>query len=151
MMIYTRALNRPGATVNSPLHRAPWRGGEAVEKAGDLGRADILAAVPHVNRALRTEEAAGRRMFLVPVRRPRWLVPPLSWLLPFSPHRRLELDEPGLFVLGLCDGRRTVETIIELFAAEHLLSFREARAPVLQVLRLLTERGLVALAVDRPR
>jgi hypothetical protein len=84
-------------------------------------------------------------MVSVPVRRPSWLVPPISWILPFSSHRRVELDDLGLEVLNLCNGRNTVESIIEKFAADHKLSFREAQLSVTQFLRLLTERGLVAV------
>jgi hypothetical protein len=45
----------------------------------------------------------------------------------------------------MCDGRRTVEAIIEEFAADHKLSFREAQLSVTQFLRQLTQRGLIAV------
>jgi hypothetical protein len=106
---------------------------------------DILRAVPHRNRAMEVSPGPRGAMVSVPVRRPSWLVPPISWILPFSSHRRVELDDLGLEVLNLCNGRNTVESVIEKFAADHKLSFREAQLSVTQFLRLLTERGLVAV------
>jgi hypothetical protein len=81
----------------------------------------------------------------IPIPRPKYLVPPLSWILPFSPNRRVELEPVGSGVLGLCDGRRTVEAIIERFATDHQLSFREGQLAVTQFLRQLMQRGLVVL------
>jgi hypothetical protein len=48
-------------------------------------------------------------------------------------------------VMGLCDGRRKVEEVINEFARENLLSWREAQICVMQFLRLITERGLVVI------
>jgi hypothetical protein len=107
--------------------------------------ADFLASVPHRNEAMEITRKGRATVAAVPVRRPSWLVPPISWILPFSSHRRVELDEVGAGVLEMCNGRNTVETIIEKFAADHKLSFREAQLPVTQFLRMLTQRGLVAV------
>ena len=108
---------------------------------------DTLKAVPHVNRAMElTEGPGGTALATIPLRRPWFLVPPLSWVLPYSTHRRVELDALGGRVLRMCDGRRNVESIIEEFAAEHMLSFREAQLAVGQFLRMLAQRGLIALA-----
>ncbi|MCJ7543016.1 MAG: PqqD family protein [Phycisphaerae bacterium] len=81
----------------------------------------------------------------MPIPRPKYLVPPLSWILPFSPYRRVELEPVGSGVLKMCDGRRTVEAIIEAFAAGHKLSFREAQLAVTQFLSQLMQRGLVVI------
>jgi len=91
----------------------------------------------------------GGAVVSVPMRRPSWMVPPLSWVFPFSSHRRVQLDRVGLGVLDLCDGLRTVEGIIEQFAADNKLSYREAQLPVTQFMRMLLQRGLVAAVVDR--
>lgn len=112
--------------------------------------ANFLRAVPHVNQAIETEHRPdGSLLVSVPIPRPKYLVPPLSWLLPFSPTRRVEMEPVGAGVLGLCDGRRTVEAIIEAFAAGHQLSFREAQLAVTQFLRQLAQRGLVAIVGDQ--
>lgn len=106
----------------------------------------ILTARPHVNRSMRTQPRRdGGLLATIPLRRPKYLVPPLSWLLPYSRNRRVRLDRIGTAVLDLCDGQRTVEAIIEKFAVEHKLSFRESQVPVTTFLRQLTERGLVVI------
>jgi hypothetical protein len=105
-----------------------------------------LRAVVCVNQAAETTDRPdGTCLVMIPIRRPRWLVPPISWMLAFSSHRRMELDALGAEVLKLCDGKRSVEEIIENFAAKHKLSFREAQLSVGTFLKQLTQRGLVAL------
>ena len=120
------------------------------DQAGPLSggkRTDaLLAARPYRNESMDVQRLDGGGVRVsVPLQRPRWLVPPLSWILPFSSRRRVQLDALGASVLNLCDGRRTVESMIEKFAADHRLSFREAQIPVVQFLRQLTTRGLVAI------
>lgn len=105
----------------------------------------LLSAVPHKNEAMKLQPAGRGALVSVPVRRPKWLAPPVSWILPWSRHRRVQLDEPGTEVLNLCDGQRTVEEIIERFAQEHRLSFREGQTAVTQFLRELVRRGIIVL------
>ncbi|MBS3733609.1 MAG: PqqD family protein [Phycisphaerae bacterium] len=106
----------------------------------------LLAAVAYRNEAMEVHDFRdGGCRVRVPLNRPKWLVPPISWIIPFSSHRQVELDAPGREVLELCDGRRTVEEIIEKFAAVHKLTFREAQLSVTTFLKQLTQRGLVAI------
>ena len=106
---------------------------------------EILRAVPFRNEAMQiSPRRDGGALAVVPMRRPRFLVPPLSWILPYSSHRRVELDAVGACVLRKCDGKHSVEAIIEEFATEHKLSFREAQLPVIEFLQQLTQRGLIA-------
>ena len=107
--------------------------------------AKLLASVPHVNVKAEVKEVGDGMIVSVPVRRPGWLVPPISWVLPWSSRRRVQLDPAGSAVLALCDGRRNVEQVIETFAQEHKLSFRESQLAVTQFLRELLKRGIVAL------
>lgn len=105
----------------------------------------LLASVPHVNAKVDVQENPEGAIVSVPIRRPGWLVPPISWVLPWRSHRRIQLDGPGWAVLSLCDGRRNVEQVIETFAQDHKLSFRESQIAVTQFLRELIRRGLIAL------
>ena len=110
----------------------------------------MLRSRPYANEAMKVERLhGGGGIASIAIRRPRYLVPPLSWILPFSSHRRVQLDALGLEVLDLCDGRHTVERMIETFASAHRLTFREAQLPVTQFLRQLTQRGLVAIVGDK--
>ena len=115
-------------------------------KPSQVGVGQFLRARPMRNESMTVERRAdGSLLASIPLRKPGWLVPPLSWLMPFSSHRRVELDTVGFAVLDMCDGRRTVERIIEDFARTEKLSFREAQLPVTQFLQQLSERGMMAI------
>ena len=87
----------------------------------------------------------GIDYYAVPDRSNGFLASILSWILPFGPDRKVDLDSIGLSVLDLCDARRSVEKIIEIFAADNKLTFREAQLPVTRFLRQLTQRGIIAI------
>lgn len=107
---------------------------------------DFLKAVPYQNQAMKILPQTGQRVLAeVPMKKPKGLIPPFSWLLPYSSHRRVELDTVGAKVLELCNGDRSVESIIENFAQHHTLSFREAQVAVTRFLQMLAERGLIAI------
>ena len=75
---------------------------------------ECLKAMPYRNEAMElTRRSDGTVLASIPMRRPRWLVPPFSWMLPYSSHRRVELDALGAAVVDACDGERTVEAIFE--------------------------------------
>jgi len=113
---------------------------------GHLPASAILRAVPYKNEAMElTRRSDGTVLAEVPIRRPRWLVPPISWLLPYSSHRRVELDVLGTTMLDMCNGEDNVERIIERFAAKHKLTFREAQLATVEFLDQLTQRGLLAI------
>jgi hypothetical protein len=120
--------------------------GKARQAKPSFSTDDFLKAVPYKNHAMKTTPQPGKKLLAeVPMKRPRGLIPPFSWLLPYSSHRRVELDAVGAEVLGLCDGNRTVESIIENFAQHHKLSFRESQLSVTRFLQMLVERGLIAI------
>ncbi len=111
----------------------------------EMAAGRLLAAVPCKNQAADVSPLGDGALVTIPTRRPRWLVPPLSWILPWRPQRRVQLDAPGAAVLALCDGQRNVEQVIETFAREHKLSFRESQLAVTQFLRELLRRGIIAV------
>jgi hypothetical protein len=108
---------------------------------------DILEGVPVLNAAAEIRHGDGGGMLAeIPVKRSRFLVPPLSWMLPYSKRRRVRLDLLGAAILDLCDGKRTIGDLIETFAHENKLSYREAQLPVMQFMRMLTERGVIVIS-----
>lgn len=112
----------------------------------ELQPSDLLESVPQRNLHVEVRPLeSGGAMVRVPIRRPGWMVPPLSWAIRFRTHRMIELDSLGTAVLYLCDGRRTVEEVIESFARDHKLSFRESQVAVSTFLRQLLQRGIVVL------
>lgn len=123
-----------------------WKPKNKSRAAGQVLAADLLKAVPQANRAATiTDKDDGTIMASVPMRRPDYLVPPLSWLLPFTAVRKIQLDRIGTDVFNLCDGVRTVERIVETFASLHKLTFREAQLSISQFMRMMVQRGLIAL------
>jgi hypothetical protein len=121
------------------------RGGGRAARRRTTAR-ELLGAVPCRNQAAETSrQSDGSLVVAVPLQRPRFMVPPLTWVLPYSSRRRVQLDALGTEVFELCDGRRNVEQIIEQFSARHRLTFREAQLSVGEFLKQLTRRGLVAI------
>ena len=59
--------------------------------------------------------------------------------------KKLQLDALGTSVWDLVDGKRSVRTIIQIFAKAHCLGNREAEVSVTNFLRQLGQRGLLGL------
>jgi len=109
--------------------------------------AEQMSAIPCRNRAASVEQMGkgGGVLVCIPLAKKWWVRPPLTWIFPVSGQRRVQLDETGAWVLEQCNGNQTIEQIVERLQEKHKLSFHEARVPVLQFLRMLCERGIVAL------
>lgn len=117
-----------------------------VSAAKSITGVDLLGAVPHVNRAATLAPVAGGGMLAsVPLQPSRRLAWAKRWLLPVSDVRRVQLDALGVSTLELCDGQRSVEQIAERFAADNGLTFREAQLSVAPFIRMLYERGVLAV------
>lgn len=105
---------------------------------------DGVAVVCHGVQAVRE----GGRLLLVRPPPPR--PPPRFRLFAFRlslPEKRVALDDLGAEVFDAIDGRRSVRQIAEAFATRHGVNRREAQLSVAAFLRLLMQRGLVAVAV----
>lgn len=107
----------------------------------------MLMAVPTPNISARVthEPRGGQVTITVKKKRPGFLVPPLSWIVPFNAERCVTLDALGVDIWGRCDGKRSVEAIVEDFAATHRLTFHESRVAVTGYLKNLIERGVLAI------
>jgi hypothetical protein len=115
-------------------------------KTVQLSAEDLLTAVPYANETMKLDmRQDGSAVASVPMKKPKWVDGPLGMFLPYSTHKRVELDPIGVAVIGLCDGKRRVEQVVEEFARENLLSWRESQMCVMPFLRLVTERGLIVI------
>lgn len=111
-------------------------------------RADVLLdAVAYANEAVREERRQGHLVLHVPIRKTWFNRPPISWILSYREERGFAVDQLGQFVWEACDGKQTVEQIIENFANLHQLRFHEARLAVTRFLQTLVERGLVVIVL----
>lgn len=108
----------------------------------------MLTARPVQNRlAELIRGEAGLITVRVPTKKPRWATPPISWIVRPPAFRGLELDALGAEIWGACDGKRTTEEIIVFFARRHTLTFHESRVSVTTYLKMLVQRGALAMAM----
>jgi pyrroloquinoline quinone biosynthesis protein D len=81
---------------------------------------------PHLPAYLKLRHDAGRA---------RWIL--------LAPERVLTPDETAVAVLKLCDGKRTVEEIVETLATDYSAPADVIRADVLDLLQGLADKGYV--------
>ena len=67
--------------------------------------------------------------------------------LPEKISREYELDAYGVNLVNLCNGKRSVEEIVEQFACEQRLDTYEAERAVVDYLQTLMRRGIVSMAL----
>lgn len=109
-----------------------------------------LRAIPRRNLAAQATTETGTGVCVrVSQRRPSFMKIPLSWFIPFKETRVHRLDELGGDVWRMCDGHRNVESVIDEFSARYSLSFHEARVAVTGYLRLLVQRGILAVELSQ--
>jgi hypothetical protein len=117
--------------------------------ADTVSWAAMLRAMPVRNAAAQAEERAdGTVRVTVRKKRPAFLKPPLSWAIRPRPTVSYELDRIGARVWRLCDGQRTVEAVVDDFAASQRLSFHEARVAVSGYIGHLVQRAAVVLVME---
>ena len=121
---------------------------DAVDLSREADWGGMLRARPTRNTAARAVENGSPGVTLyVQRRRPAWMVPPVSWVVPYSAEREIVLDALGRQVWQWCDGNLTVEEIVDRFKDDHRLTFHEARAAVTGYLQKLIQRGVLAIVI----
>lgn len=117
----------------------------------DVGKSwkRMLRATPVRNSAATEQRRSDdEAKVVVPRQKPSFLKP-VSWLVRPKPTRTVVLDRLGLQIWERCDGRRTVEEIVDEFADTHRLTFHEARAAVTGYVKSLVERGAAAIVMPK--
>jgi len=110
-----------------------------------LDRASALTLRPARNSLLTWEATeTGETVLTVPQGERKGKVMRLmaKWLS-VPNERRIELDEVGGFVWGLCDGSHTVEAIVQRTSKEYKLNRREAEVSVTMFLQMLHGRNFI--------
>ncbi len=107
-----------------------------------------LLGVPLRNEAAGVVDEGDGLRVSVARKRPWWLVPPISYVIKPRAEKTMRLDALGTEVWRLCDGERTVERVIDEFAASHRLTFHESRAAVTTYIKRLVERGALVIAAE---
>jgi len=103
---------------------------------------------PVRNSAAAVGDEGDVKVVTVRQERPRWLVPPLSWIIRPRLKKTVRLEGLSLQIWQLCDGRRRMIELADEFAAENDLTFHEARVAVSDYLQRLVRRGLVAVVAE---
>jgi len=114
-----------------------------LKQAKRVPREALLEAVP-VRNALVRESRAGGNLRLTGEVKSGW-----RRALGARGEKTFELDELGAFVWEALDGACTVEGVIRRFATEKRVNLREAEVAVLAFLKMLVQRGLVALMAKK--
>lgn len=112
---------------------------------------ELLEGVPYKNQAIQLEEKDGGPVLWAKIRPRWWMKPPFSWIMSYREQKGFRLDPLGFEVWEACDGVRNIEQIVEEFSERHQVSFHEARIVVMQFLRHMTKRDIVAVVFkNRP-
>ncbi len=111
---------------------------------------NMLTAIPMHNVAAKVKpgKASGTIRIEVPNKADWWhKIPPISWVVRPPKFNVLILDAIGAPLWDLCDGKTSVEQLVAFFAERHQLTFHESRVSVTSYLRLLIQRGALAVAL----
>jgi hypothetical protein len=123
---------------------------KTVRKQGaGLTRQQSLAARPLRNTAVGVKKMENGDIELTVPRRRDWLGKLLALLFYIPKERRVLLEGIGSQVWELCDGEHSVAQMIGWLAEKHKLDPREAELSLVQYLRTLGKRKLIAFAVPR--
>lgn len=119
-------------------------------RESDFSWRPMLLARPLRNAAAQSEWNADRTRFeiVVPTRREKRLIPPISWVVRPPKFRTMALDSIGVLVWEMCDGSHTVESVIERVAERYRLTFHESRVSVVAFFRALLERGAIVMIAE---
>ena len=108
----------------------------------------MLKAVPVKNNAAEIHETASGLSVRVFNQKNDSRFFLLRWIVPYRPYRTIQLDTVGAAIWNLCDGKRCVEELCDIFARENRLSFHEARSGLTDYLSKLIRSGVLAISLQ---
>ncbi len=85
----------------------------------------------------------------VPLKKPGFLVPPISWLIKPRDRKTIRLDPLGSEVLELIRHSEKVVDVVDRFAERNGLSFHESRVSVTQYISQLVDNGIVVISMPK--
>jgi len=115
-------------------------------KAPMLDRETAMAGFPRQLPAKRLEEKGGKLYVTIEFRRPRW-----QQLLGADEvcERTFGLDPYGREVFEDCNGKNSVNRIVNRFARNHRISIAEAEVAVSTFLKTLMSRGMIGIELEK--
>ena len=119
----------------------------AKEKLPKLSRQDILNSIPTRNQAITVERGKkGEVLLILPIKK-TWWINFLSKILLAPKKKIITLDEIGTKVWEMCDGKTSVESIIQKLCLDLKMNRKEVETSLLFYLRQLASRSIVGLQV----
>ncbi len=111
----------------------------------EVDRNSAMTLRPARNSLLTWEEKeSGKTILTVPVQEKKGRVArSMAKWMQVPAERYVELDEVGGFVWEICDGKHTVEQIVQLTSKEYKMNRREAEVSVTMFLQMLHERKYI--------
>jgi len=101
-----------------------------------------------LNRLVKVDRDREGHVILQVPRADNSLVRSVTRWFRLPPYKPIALDELGTFVIELCDGRRTVRDLVDMFAKRYKLNRREAEVGMTTFLRTLARRSIIALVIE---
>jgi len=112
-------------------------------------RDDVLKSCPVRNSLIKWEETEdGEVSLVVPQKRTLW-VRAISKVFMLPSSRVVVLDEVGSFVWTMCDGRNSIDSMVNTLRNKYKLTRKEAETSLLAYFRKLGKRGIIGFAVAK--
>lgn len=118
---------------------------EDIQLRGDSWKAGLLVRPRHRKDITEEFTADGSLVVSADFDAPKWYKPPVNWFINLNLHKRYEISDLSLQIWEWCDGEKSLEEIIDLFALKYQYTFHEARVSVISYLKKLTEKGILQI------
>ncbi len=116
-----------------------------IQLRGDSWKAGLLVHPFHRKDITEELTEQGSLMVSALFTAPKWYKPPVSWFVNLNLNKKYELSGLSLQLWEWCDGNKTMEDIIDLFAVKYQYTFHESRVSVISYLKKLAEKGILQI------
>lgn len=118
-------------------------------KKNDAVRAEIEKVIPVRNDALNAEKRNDGEISVTVERKKLWWVTLLAFIFYIPKKRTIQLDRIGAEVYEMCNGKNSVDAIVECFREKHKITRRESELSIVAYLRRLGKKGLLGFVVNK--
>ncbi len=116
-----------------------------IQLRGDSWRSGLLVRPYHRKDIMVEISEQGTLVVSADFGAPKWYKPPVTWFINMNLHKSYELSGLSMQLWEWCDGTRTMEEVIDLFAIKYQYTFHEARVSVISYLKKLAEKGILLI------
>ncbi len=112
-----------------------------------ISRQEAMQVMPVRNPSLDWETNEEGNVVVTLPRRRDWKGRLLTFFFPIPEARPVVLDEVGSFVWQRCDGSYTMAELIRCLCEEYNLNRKEVQVSLIEYMKMLGRRGMIAIAV----